>query len=153
MLAAALQAGFRESGALNIVPSSAGSDVITPVVGVRSTGLALESIVGVHTDGISKALVPEWQLQALVEFGNQRFLENTRRIARFRELLKNGLRIGSGDTTRRKGQNGEDWEDKDARRARKAEEGRRRAEEVRRAREQQASSETYNELYTGPVDL
>lgn len=103
-------------------------------------GLALESIIGVEENGECKAIVPEWQLKALVDIGNQRFVENTRRIERFRELLTDGLGNGSGDVGRRKGQEGEEWEDKDARRARKAEEGRRRAEEIRKAKQEQPSN-------------
>lgn len=102
-------------------------------------GLGLESIIGVERDGELRALVPQWQIKSLVEIGNQRFVENKRRIERFRELLKEGLLESDANASRRKGQEGEVWEDKDARRARKAEEGKRKAEEVRRAREEQAS--------------
>jgi len=99
-------------------------------------GLSLESIIGVEKDGESTALVPEWQLKALVGISNQRFAENKRRIERFRDLVRAGLEKGESDSVvRRKGQEGEQWEDKDARRARKAEEGRRRAEEIRLAKE------------------
>lgn len=55
-------------------------------------GLALESVVGVWDEegGRAVALVEEWQLEALVERANERFVENEGRIARFRALLGGG---------------------------------------------------------------
>ncbi|TVY26990.1 tRNA wybutosine-synthesizing protein 3-like protein [Lachnellula hyalina] len=85
VLSAALQAGFRESGALNLV---AAGEQATPMVGVRSMGLALESIIGYEEGGSGICMVPEAQLGMLLRVGNERFVENGRRIARFRGLLK-----------------------------------------------------------------
>ncbi|KAF4635911.1 hypothetical protein G7Y89_g2187 [Cudoniella acicularis] len=86
VLAAALQAGFRESGALNLTSSFA--EQPTPMVGIRSMGLALESLIGFEHDGQELCTVPEWQLKNLLEISNDRFVENTKRIERFRTLLK-----------------------------------------------------------------
>ncbi|TVY45656.1 tRNA wybutosine-synthesizing protein [Lachnellula occidentalis] len=85
VLSAALQAGFRESGALGLV---GGCEQATPMVGVRSMGLALESIVGYEEGGRGVCMVPEAQLGMLLRVGNERFVENGRRIARFRGLLR-----------------------------------------------------------------
>ncbi|TVY54006.1 tRNA wybutosine-synthesizing protein 3, partial [Lachnellula cervina] len=87
VLSAALQAGFRESGALNLVSAGVGEQA-TPMVGIRSMGLALESIVGCEEGGSGVCMVPEGQLGLLLRVGNQRFVENGRRIARFRGLLE-----------------------------------------------------------------
>ena len=57
------------------------------MVGIRSMGLALESVIGFENEGREICMVPEWQLKHLVEISNQRFVENTKRIGRFRTLL------------------------------------------------------------------
>lgn len=97
-------------------------------------GLSLESIVGFEVDGELKCLTPEWQLQHLLEVSNERFKENVKRIERFRGLLKE--MISGKENERKKGQDGEDWEDKDARRERKMMEGKAKAEAVRREKEE-----------------
>jgi tRNA wybutosine-synthesizing protein 3 len=86
VLSAALQAGFRESGALNLVPSN--SELATPMVGIRSMGLALESVIGFERGGKQLCMVPEYQLGNLVEISNDRFKENIKRIERFRSFLQ-----------------------------------------------------------------
>lgn len=127
ILSAGLQAGFRESGALNITTSSI-KEPATPMVGIRSMGLGLESIIGVESDGEMRALVPEWQVEWLLRLVNERFEENQKRIQRFRELLFEK----KGDAKGRKNKHGEEWEDKDARRDRLKREGMERAEALRR---------------------
>lgn len=128
VLSAALQAGFRESGALNLTSSS--SELATPMVGVRSMGLALESVVGYEYEGVETCMVPEWQLKNLVKISNQRFVENTKRIERFKCLLKE-LTEDKGEVVKI-GDQGE-WEDKEARRRRKRAEGLKRREEMKTA--------------------
>jgi tRNA wybutosine-synthesizing protein 3 len=92
-------------------------------------GLALESVVGFYLEGESEevCMVPEWQLKNLIEISNKRFVENTKRIERFRSLLKemseDGEEVKMGDAG--------EWESKESRRARKRAEGLRRAEELR----------------------
>ncbi|EPE26001.1 hypothetical protein GLAREA_01913 [Glarea lozoyensis ATCC 20868] len=115
LLTAALQSGFRESGALNLTSGC-------PMVGVRSMGLGMESVVGVERDGVCYCVVPEWQLRDLVGVANARFRENEGRIARFRGLLMEG-----------KGKEG--WEDGESRARRLRGEGLRRREEMRRERD------------------
>ncbi|KAL2075977.1 hypothetical protein VTL71DRAFT_920 [Oculimacula yallundae] len=132
VLLAALQAGFRESGALNLTTSSSStSEPPTPMVGIRSMGLALESVIGFESQGREICMVPEWQLKHLIEVSNQRFVENAKRIERFRTLLREGS-IGLGKE--KKGDAGE-WEDAGARRERKRAEGMKRAEELRRRKD------------------
>ena len=126
-----MQAGFRESGALNLISTT--SDVPTPMVAVRSQGMSLESIIGCAIGTEEVCTVPEANLQDLVNLANERFVENTRRIERFRSLLKGGLEKGDGGVKR--GKDGEIWEDAEARRERKKAEGLRLREEVRRQKE------------------
>ncbi|TAQ89833.1 hypothetical protein B7494_g1841 [Chlorociboria aeruginascens] len=139
VLSAALQAGFRESGALNLISSSAESP--TPMVAVRSMGLALESIVGCHRDPTPDqeqedekteiCITPEVQLDSLLQISNLRFRENTIRIDRFRKLLKDLTAGGLNRDTKRKGQDGVEWEDAQSRKERKKAEGLKRSLELR----------------------
>jgi tRNA wybutosine-synthesizing protein 3 len=119
VLSAGLQAGFRESGAINLI--GAGKEPATPIVAVRSMGLALESIIGFHAEGKEVASASEEELKVLLEISNERFVVNSQRIERFRELLR---QLGEGGQGK-KG-DGEEWEDSEVRRERKREAGLRR---------------------------
>ena len=80
-----MQAGFRESGAINLT-----SEIhpATPLVAVRSNGLGLDCLVGyVGEDGRIFSFVGENYLRLLVQTANERFNTNTDRISRFRSLL------------------------------------------------------------------
>jgi len=102
------------------------------MVGVRSMGLALESIIGYEEGGSGICMVPEAQLGMLLRVGNERFVENGRRIARFRGLLKEREGEVKGG---RKGKEGEDWEDPQVRRERKRAEGLRIRDAAKKAEE------------------
>lgn len=129
ILIAALQAGFRESGALNLISST--SENATPMVAVRSMGLALESIIGQSgSSGGWECFVSGRYLQGLLEISNNRFEENTRRIGRFRELLAAGLLANNGPAAKIKA-DGSNWEDASVRRERKKAEGLKRSQERR----------------------
>lgn len=141
MLSAALQAGFRESGALNLTSSTA--EQATPMVGIRSMGLAFESLVGFEVDGKGVAIIPDNHLKKLVEIANDRFKENTKRIERFRTLLKE-LGTETGEGVKRKGQDSEEWEDAQARRERKRAEGLKKAEAMKKADASQESEEVFD---------
>ncbi|KAI9644358.1 hypothetical protein NHQ30_007715 [Ciborinia camelliae] len=132
VLSAALQAGFRESGALNLISST--SEPATPMVGIRCMGLTLESLVGVYDEKSEQGVcrVTDGQLGTLMRISNERFQENTKRIERFRVLLKEAM---NPVEKKRVGENGEDWEDPRARKERKRAEGLRRAQEMREAKE------------------
>ncbi|CCU82713.1 tRNA wybutosine-synthesizing protein [Blumeria hordei DH14] len=119
VLTAALQAGFRESGALNLANDK--GNPVTPMVGIRSTGLALDSVLGLELDRQPICIIPEWHMKGLLVKANQRFAENSQRLTRFQTLL---AKFANGGTVKlaRVG-----WEDSEERRARKREEGMARA--------------------------
>ncbi|KAF7853223.1 hypothetical protein EAF04_010725 [Stromatinia cepivora] len=153
VLSAALQAGFRESGALNLI--SITSEPATPMVGIRCMGLTLESLVGVFHETIDQGvcLVDNGQLGTLMRISNERFEENTKRIERFRLLLKEAM---NPVEKKRMGENGEDWEDPQARKERKRAEGLRRAQELKEAKERNGEMENQDSeefpIDTAPVD-
>jgi len=100
------------------------------MVGIRSMGLALESIIGFEENGMEICMVPEWQLKTLLEISNERFLENSKRIERFRLLLKE---LGGAAQEIGRGKDG--WEDAQVRRERKRAEGLKRSQELFSKRE------------------
>ncbi|ESZ91615.1 hypothetical protein SBOR_8014 [Sclerotinia borealis F-4128] len=132
VLSAALQAGFRESGALNLISTT--SEPATPMVGIRCMGLTLESIIGVYHEILDQGvcLVDNEQLGTLMRISIERFEENTKRIARFRVLLEEAM---NPVEKKRMGENGEDWEDPQLRKERKRAEGLRRAQELKEEKE------------------
>ncbi|KAF2872980.1 methyltransferase TYW3-domain-containing protein [Massariosphaeria phaeospora] len=116
VLNAALNAGFRESGAVSL--STKDGDITNPMVAVRSTGYSFDSIIGYHNDhGQNIALVDENHIRMLVEIANERFKINIDRISRFRSLLLEQYRPQAPKLGKT------DWEDPDARKRRKREEG------------------------------
>ncbi|KAL9092802.1 MAG: hypothetical protein Q9165_004220 [Trypethelium subeluteriae] len=87
VLTAAISAGFRESGAVNFDSESDGT--IAPMVAVRSTGLASDTVIGYQDHlGIPLSIVDESYLRALVSVANDCFLVNQERIERFRSAVK-----------------------------------------------------------------
>ncbi|KAG6025884.1 hypothetical protein E4U19_002903 [Claviceps sp. Clav32 group G5] len=128
LLQAALQAGFRESGALNITPQADSST--TPVVAVRSMGLSFESLIGFESSrsGSRHALVTASHLRLLMGIARERFAENSKRIERFRGAFANRV-LESRE--KRTNSDGREWEDAAARRERMREEGLRRREALR----------------------
>ncbi|KAK2039257.1 hypothetical protein LZ31DRAFT_506500 [Colletotrichum somersetense] len=145
LLKCAFAAGFRESGALNLLPavaptapqdgSSSSSPPVTPMVGVRTMGLALESLVGYvdedDSDEARRCTVSAGYLRDLMQIANERFAENAARIARFRAALREAL----AGPPPKLGEGGAAWEDAAARRERKKAEGLRRKEEMLAARQ------------------
>lgn len=108
------------------------------MVGIRSMGLALESLIGFEQEelggeGMQVCMVAEWHLRRLLQVGNERFVENGKRIERFRELLKKGMEeMEVGSVVGKKGKDGEKWEDPKDRGERKRLEGlARRAEALK----------------------
>ncbi|KAG6099967.1 hypothetical protein E4U31_004183 [Claviceps sp. LM219 group G6] len=128
LLQAALQAGFRESGALNIAPQADSST--TPMVAVRSMGLSFESLIGFESSrsGSRHALVTASHLRLLMGIARERFAENSKRIERFRGAFASRV-LESRE--KRTTSDGREWEDADARRERMREEGLRRREALR----------------------
>ncbi|KAI0403060.1 methyltransferase TYW3-domain-containing protein [Xylaria palmicola] len=121
LLRAGLQAGFRESGAINLTSTAA--EAVTPIVAIRSMGLAFESLIGIQEDGITRCTVSDDYLHNLVGIANERFEENRKRIERFRGVV---LEVSYPP----KKKDGSEWEDAQARRERKRAEGLRRKAEL-----------------------
>ncbi|KAL2886042.1 tRNA wybutosine-synthesizing protein 3 [Ceratocystis lukuohia] len=140
VLRCALQAGFRESGSLNIMPDAA-SGAVTPMVAVRSMGLSFESLLGHRRDGggaeagETTLYVPEDYLDIIMNLANERFVENARRIERFRNAFLDAFNDVGAAKKKKKGQEGTEWEDVEVRRARKREEGLRKRDEAKKATE------------------
>ncbi|QVM11024.1 hypothetical protein D8B26_005675 [Coccidioides posadasii str. Silveira] len=133
VLAAASSAGFRESGIQSL--RCLDDSNACPIVAVRSSGLALESIIGYVEKGNSpeestvRSLVSEEYLRMLVSIANERFQSNYARMDRFRTKL---LALSSGSPSNLSSQKRE-WEDADRRRERKRAEGLQRREAARKA--------------------
>ncbi|KAI1276301.1 methyltransferase TYW3-domain-containing protein [Xylaria sp. FL0933] len=121
LLRCGLQAGFRESGAINL--TSTASEAATPIVAIRSMGLSLESLVGIQEAGVTKCTVSDDYLLGLLRIANERFEENRKRIERFRTTVLEASKLP-------KKRDGTEWEDTQARRERKREEGLRRKAEL-----------------------
>lgn len=140
ILAAAINAGFRESG----VQSLKNLDDVNcfPMVAIRSAGLALESVVGVCLDhdqdkvhseneeneendcekqGIARSMVSDQYCRMLLKLANERFKINSERMKRFEDGL-----------FRQPTETAPDWEDSEARKARKRAEGLEKREVLRR---------------------
>lgn len=148
ILRCGLQAGFRESGALNLVPASSSSSAsaATPIVAIRSMGLGLESLIGTETNGTKHCTVSGEYLKALINIANERFVENARRIERFRSLLK--AAVDKEGASKGKGA---EWEDAETRKERKRAEGLRRADEVRRLKQQLKGTQDGDEFSMGSL--
>jgi tRNA wybutosine-synthesizing protein 3 len=102
------------------------------MVAIRSMGMSLESVIGMLDDneeGI--CIVSEDYLQGLLAIANERFEENTIRIARFRNMLLAG-NANLLKSEPKKNEKGEDWEDAAVRRERKRAEGLQRSEELKK---------------------
>ena len=122
VLAAAARAGFRESGVQSL-RCLVNPDAY-PIVAVRSSGLALESVIGYCRGGdegdcesqdFVRSLVSEEYLRMLVAAANERFKTNSERMDRFKaKLLELCLRCPPDRSAR-----GAGWEDPSARKARK----------------------------------
>lgn len=162
ILIAAIQAGFRESGAINLLERNreklktkqrhhnfqltefdeenastqekANLKVeleleATPMVAIRSNGLALESIVGLELNGRYICMIPEWQMRGLLLQANQRFRDNTQRINKFAKLLlereskQEQISKSQSHHNKKSTSVSSNWEDPAVRKARKRQEG------------------------------
>lgn len=136
LLRCALHAGFRESGAVSLLPPNPSpSQPAAPIVAVRSMGLGFESLLG-HADasGRRHLIVPSGYLDTLMRIGEERFVENAKRIRRFEEAFAEAVR----EPAPRMGPDGGAWEDAAARRERMREEGLRRKAAMQAEREMEA---------------
>lgn len=128
MIQAGMEAGFRETGAVSLLKRQPDEEA-TPIVAVRSMGLSFESLIGVETGGVRQPVVSRQYLKTLVQIANDRFVENEKRIARFSTALEVAFSLPKGK---------ENWEDAQARRERKREEGLRRREELKKTKSEAA---------------
>lgn len=134
VLAAATSAGFRESGIQSL--RCLDDKDAYPIVAVRTSGLALESVIGyleeggTQNDGISVcSIVSEDYLSLLVKLSNGRFQTNSDRVERFYSSLMKLTGNQPSDRSSRKGQR----EDPDLRRERKRAEGLQRSKAAKEA--------------------
>lgn len=94
VLAAAINAGFRESGVQSL--RNLDDSDACPMVAIRTAGLALESVVGVvdgeegTDDNRCRAIVGDEYLRMLVGIANERFAANTQRMERLQCELSRG---------------------------------------------------------------
>ncbi|EHK45782.1 hypothetical protein TRIATDRAFT_152507 [Trichoderma atroviride IMI 206040] len=142
LLRCALQAGFRESGAINITSPS--GDQTTPMVAIRSMGLSLESLIGYEdAKGQRRRIVAPEYLKMLLQISNERFVENTKRIERFRAALKEAiLEPNSANAPKKLNPEGKEWEDAAARRERLRAEGLKRKAALQAGKKESASQDT-----------
>ncbi len=91
------------------------------MVAVRSTGYSFDSIIGYNDEtGRNVPLVNESYLHIMVRIANERFKINAERIARFQRALKESYQRRD---LLKNGALKPDWEDAEARKRRKREEG------------------------------
>lgn len=122
ILAAAINAGFRESGVQSLKNLDEPNNF--PMVAIRTSGLALESVIGylpgyasgkgpeIEYEEQVQSMVSEEYLELLVKMANERFEANAERITRFeKELFRENSRHTDG------------WENDQDRRERKRAEG------------------------------
>lgn len=94
-----MTAGFRESGISGLFDSKCRPTA--PMVAVRTTGLALDSIIGFHSSDTSHPggrqkivpIVSEEYLRTLLQLANDRFEENESRKQRFSLALAEKLHL------------------------------------------------------------
>lgn len=114
ILSAAINAGFRESGVQSLKNLDEPNSF--PMVAVRTSGLALSSLIGYMRDSEKEeeiqCMVNEEYLEILLSIANERFNQNARRIRRFSDNL-----------FQKDNKNGSAWEDKRVRQERKRAEG------------------------------
>ncbi|KAI0886214.1 methyltransferase TYW3-domain-containing protein [Annulohypoxylon maeteangense] len=147
LLRCGLQAGFRESGAVSLT-AAVGEQHATPMVAIRSMGLSFESLIGYQAGdgGQIQCTVTSAYLRTLIDIGNERFIENTKRIERFRTAL--------AEATKPSNKNGDVWEDAETRRRRKREEGLRRRDMLEKQKiDDTKAVDVENEALDIPLDV
>lgn len=180
ILSAAINAGFRESGIQSLKNLQDPQNSL-PMVAVRSTGLALGAIIGYSVDPTVmkqregeggedanrdeegqedkvQSIVSEEYLGVLVRLANERFEANRERMRRFEEGLfgKGGgeVEVEGGEGLKGKGRL--EWEDKEARGARKRAEGlaiKAGISEKTKRKEQEMEEDAEKEEYMVEPDL
>ena len=136
ILAAAINAGFRESGIQSL--RNLDDSEAFPMVAIRTAGVALESLVGFIPDRMKDQkdgteteehiirIVSEEYLELLVNIANERFKTNAERMKRFEQ-----------DLFKRESGLGQAWEDSKSRQERKRAEGLKQQRMLREAQTNQ----------------
>ncbi|KAL2021013.1 hypothetical protein VTK56DRAFT_7787 [Thermocarpiscus australiensis] len=140
VIQAGMEAGFRETGAVGLIKRQSDEEA-TPMVAVRSMGLSFESLIGAEIDGVRRSVVSGEYLRALVQIANARFVENQGRIARFSAALDSAFASAKGKAN---------WEDAEARRERKRQEGLKRREELKKEKGQSADQSSIDLILEQP---
>jgi tRNA wybutosine-synthesizing protein 3 len=140
VIQAGMEAGFRETGAVSLLGRPPDEEAM-PMVAVRSMGLSFGSLVGAETDNVNRLIVSPQYLSTLVKIANERFVENERRIARFSTALDAIFAPHKGE---------DDWEDAQARRERKRQEGLRRREQLKKDKSKPADEPSIDFLLQEP---
>lgn len=139
VLAAAINAGFRESGIQSL--KNLDDPNAFPMVAIRTAGLAFESLIGVIPDRtqddedggeneehITRIISDEY-LELLISIANERFKTNAERIRRFEQ-----------DLFKREEGHGQAWEDSKSRQERKRAEGLKQQQTLRKTEMNQEGS-------------
>lgn len=128
ILSAAINAGFRESGVQSLKNLDEPNSF--PMVAVRTSGLALSSLIGYMRDSEKEeeiqCMVNEEYLEILLSIANERFSQNAGRIRRFSDNL-----------FQKDNKNGSAWEDKRVRQERKRAEGLKQQQRLREEKREQ----------------
>ena len=150
ILAAAINAGFRESGIQSL--KNLDDSEAFPMVAIRTAGVALESLVGLIPDRMQDRkdgteteehiirIVSEEYLELLVNIANERFKTNAERMKRFEQ-----------DLFKRESGLGQAWEDSKSRQERKRAEGLKQQQvlrevQIKRKGDDPPASDSYEEL-------
>ena len=150
VLAAAQEAGFRESGISSI--SAVDQDNLQQtMIAVRTHGLSFDNFVGcLHSKQTITPLVPSSTIQLLVHDANQKFAENTARTRRFRDAVHKRFNPPPSY-----GDHGL-WETPETRRARMRAEGLQRQAEGRKNRpthnHDSGTTDDVQPLYLEPIE-
>ncbi|KAF8943485.1 hypothetical protein BGZ47_005402 [Haplosporangium gracile] len=135
-----LFSGYRNSG---ILPSAKRTMLAirstlkldTPIAHIPSSTGTTPGAGEVEGKGKIYLMVSLSYLRVLIDLSNDKFQKNVAQMARFEErLLKHLLSNESSTTTKKVGDQGGEWEDKDARRERKKREGMLKQEGTAKAR-------------------
>lgn len=180
LIRCASAAGFRETGAVSIVPPplpTAGKGAAAtgeeedgnpsmPIVAVRSMGLALASVVGIcrsdkaaqDDSDTAHCIVTTNYLARLARVADERFAVNRTRTERFRVALVDAIEkeekeeMGARTGTAVLKKRDENWEDAETRRARKKEEGLRRRAALKEQQVEHTPTEGVEDYIRGGLD-
>ncbi len=147
LLAAAINAGFRESGVQSL--KALEDEEAGVMIGIRTAGLMFETVIGVtiqdeDAEEKMQAVVSEEYLSMCVAVVNERFVGNKKRKERLIKELEGVV------TKEREELSGEVEDD---RRLRKKQEGLKRQQELQDERSKEKEEETNDDVLEGGLDV